>query len=82
MKKTWKKLKTNIITAAEEAYGKRRVTRKNSKTPWFTEEVKKLSKEKKVAYQRYKTSKTREDLIHYKNIRNKVTRIRNIKEEY
>lgn len=46
----WRKLKSNIITAAEEACGKRKVTRKNNKSPWFTEEIKQLNKEKKIAH--------------------------------
>ena len=46
---SWNKIKTNIIESAKEALGTRKVNingQRNNK-PWFTEEVKTLSKEKK-----------------------------------
>lgn len=48
METAWKKLKTNIISATEEAVGKRKIKngKKQSKS-WFCKEIKELAKEKR-----------------------------------
>lgn len=82
---SWNKIKTNIIESAKEALGTRKVNingQRNNK-PWFTEEVKTLSKEKKDAYIRYKNMKTTEEYEKYKMTRNKVNdAIKEMKKAY
>ncbi|KAJ4436358.1 hypothetical protein ANN_18990, partial [Periplaneta americana] len=80
----WKKIKDNIINAATEAIGKRKVNINNRKRfmkPWFNEEVKKLVTEKRQTYVEYKNKvKTHEE---YKAIRNVVNdKIKQIKQNY
>ncbi|XP_045467858.1 craniofacial development protein 2-like [Harmonia axyridis] len=68
----WKKLRTNIITAAEEALGRRRTTSngKRQTKPWFTEDVKTLAEEKRTAYLQFRSKKL--TCEGYKLVRNRV----------
>lgn len=81
----WNKIKQNIIHSAKEAIGQRKINingRKNTK-PWFTEEVKDLSKEKKMAYIRYINNRSPEEYQKYKVIRNRTNDgIKQLKKEY
>jgi len=83
----WKTLHKNIIGAAEEAVGKRKIRRttqrSGSKTSWFTDEVKEITTKKKIAYLRYKSLGTQEARDEYISARNyTIKRIRQIKEEH
>ncbi|XP_050456668.1 craniofacial development protein 2-like [Cataglyphis hispanica] len=81
----WKKIKSHMTMAAEEALGKRRIN-KNADTQhktWFTKEAKQLAKEKRKAYLNYLNNRTSEERQKYKNIRNLAKAgMRRIKEEY
>ncbi|XP_050455169.1 craniofacial development protein 2-like [Cataglyphis hispanica] len=66
----WKKIKSHMTMAAEEALGKRRIN-KNADTQhktWFTKEAKQLAKEKRKAYLNYLNNRTPEEQQRYKNI--------------
>ncbi|XP_055385805.1 craniofacial development protein 2-like [Condylostylus longicornis] len=81
----WKKLSANIINAAKEALGTRKVNihAKNNKTPWFTIEVKTICAEKRKAYLKYRSERSRETYRAYIAIRNRTNqREKKIKEEY
>lgn len=82
----WKKVKSNITEAAEESIGKRKIktgaTNKN-KTPWYTEEVKEITKNKRDAFLHYKETKRPEDWQSYQQERNLANqKIRELKESY
>lgn len=57
MQTAWKKLRLNIIGAAEEALGKRRINKSSKRRtkPWFKEEIKALSAEKRKSYIQYRS---------------------------
>lgn len=82
----WEKIKTNILKSAEEALGK--INRKSQQKqrrniPWYTEEVKEITREKLQAFLKYKQSKLSQDYEEYKLIRNQVNiKIRKIKQNY
>lgn len=81
----WSKIKANMVEAAEEAMGKRKVTSKATQkyTPWFNEEVKELGTRKKKAYIQYRSTRNQADRDIYIHERNFVNRrIRQIEEEY
>lgn len=68
-------MKNNILQAAEDAIGKRRIytnTQSQKKTPWFTGDMKDLAKTKIEAYIEYKQSKSRQDYDSYKLTRNRM----------
>ncbi|XP_044766150.1 craniofacial development protein 2-like [Coccinella septempunctata] len=72
---SWRKIKNNIIKAAREALGERKVngtSRRVKNTPWFCEEVKLKCQEKTKAYLKYRSRKTREAYEEYKTIRNET----------
>jgi len=67
VEQTWKKIRNNIIDSAMEVVGTRKVNtngRRNNK-PWFTEEVRTLTKEKKEAYIKYRNQTSQQE---YKQI--------------
>jgi len=79
----WKKLRLNIIGAAKEALGKRRINKSNKQKtkPWFKEEIKVLSAEKRKSYIQYRSGTT--DYDSYKITRNRVNeKIRRIKHQF
>ncbi|XP_030750157.1 uncharacterized protein LOC115877947 [Sitophilus oryzae] len=81
----WNKLKENICKGAKEALGTRTVShnRRPNIKPWFTLEVKNITREKKEKYLQYKKSPTPENRNIYTEIRNRTNnRAREIKEEY
>lgn len=81
----WEKLRENIYKSAKEALGTRTVSLSSrpNKKPWFTTEVKNITKEKKKIYLQYRAFPTPENQHKYKEIRNKVNnRVREIKEDY
>ncbi|XP_065160319.1 craniofacial development protein 2-like [Atheta coriaria] len=70
--KAWDKLKTNVTQAAEEALGSKEVKPYNpfgKRTPWFTDEIKQKCKEKRLAYQQYRTERTMQSYRKYKRKR-------------
>jgi len=82
---SWNKIKTNIEKAAKEAIGTRKVNTNanNNKTPWFTEEAKTLTNEKRMAYLKYLSNKNDEQRQAYKQIRNEVNaKIKQIKKDH
>jgi hypothetical protein len=50
--------------------------------PWFTQEVKILAQEKREAYLKYSNAISMQEFKKYKEIRNRIKRIKTIKEEY
>lgn len=81
----WEKIKNNLRGAAREALGTRKVSsiRKQTKTPWFTEEIRSLAKEKKDAFITYKRKPSEEEYNKYKEVRNRINEeIRKHKEGY
>ncbi|KAK4871765.1 hypothetical protein RN001_015889 [Aquatica leii] len=56
----WTKIKNNILKAAKEAVGTRKVKKalSNNKIFWYIDEVKKITERKNKAFLRYKTTKT------------------------
>ncbi|XP_044749781.1 uncharacterized protein LOC123310378 [Coccinella septempunctata] len=73
---SWDKLRRNIMEAANEALGTRKVIPGKAgcnRTPWFCEKVKEQCKRKKKAYLKYRTTLSVEDHEEYKRIRN-ITR--------
>ncbi|XP_030753808.1 uncharacterized protein LOC115880664 [Sitophilus oryzae] len=80
----WNKLKENICKGAKEALATRTVShnRRPNIKPWFTLEVKNITREKEK-YLQYKKSPTPENRNIYTEIRNWTNnRVREIKEEY
>ena len=80
----WSKIKINIISAAEEAIGKRKVNvNAIANKPWFTPEIKTLAAEKRAAYIKYLSNKTDEQRQQYVAVRNRVNaKITQIKKDY
>lgn len=79
----WRKLSNNIIAAAEEALGKRRVNinGKPQTKPWFREDIKTLAAEKRKAYLQLRSKTVTYD--EYKTVRNRVnTAIQAIKRRF
>lgn len=73
VEEAWTKLKLNIKSATNEACGTRTIGMGiNKKIPWFTSEVKLLSRLKKEAYLKFKSTKTLKDCIKYKETRNRT----------
>ncbi|XP_056641539.1 uncharacterized protein LOC130448275 [Diorhabda sublineata] len=79
----WKRLSTNIRTAAEEALGKLKVNlngKPNTK-PWFTHEIKSLAEEKRKAYLQYRSQTI--TYADYKVVRNRTNmEIQTIKRQF
>lgn len=83
METSWNKLRSNILEAAEEAMGKRKIykSRKRNTKPWFTIEVKDLAAEKRKAYTQHRNKVITYE--QYKTVRNRVnTKIQEIKRKY
>lgn len=82
----WMKIKENILNAAFEALGTRKVRSSNkstNRTPWFRPEIKQKCKEKKQVYLQYLTLRTPKSYIEYKRMRNETTSlVRQIKNEH
>ncbi|XP_055389945.1 uncharacterized protein LOC129618936 [Condylostylus longicornis] len=81
----WEKLSSNIIAAAREALGTRKVNihANNIRTPWFTTEIKILCAEKRKAYLKYMSCKSAETYREYRVVRNRTNqRVKEIKEEH
>jgi len=81
----YNKLVKNIMSAANEAIGTRKVNINSSKgdKSWFTPEVKNLTKTKREAYLCYRSNINPESCQQYKTIRNRVnSEIRQLKREY
>ncbi|XP_045462690.1 craniofacial development protein 2-like [Harmonia axyridis] len=79
----WAKLRTNILEAAEEAFGKRTIKKggKPNTKPWFKQEVKMLAEEKRKSYLQYRSNTVTYD--EYKSVRNRVNEnIRKIKRDH
>ncbi|XP_057671969.1 uncharacterized protein LOC130903737 [Diorhabda carinulata] len=79
----WKRLSTDIRTAAEEALGKRKVNlngKPNTK-PWFTHEIKSPAEEKRKSYLQYISQTI--TYADYKVVRNKTNmEIQTIKRQF
>lgn len=85
MEESWRKVNTQIKEAAKEALGTRRVNKNpiRKATPWFTPEVKQITKEKREAYLKYLRYCTPEEMQKYKTTRNRVNiEVKRIKNEY
>lgn len=80
----WETLKDNILSAARESIGERKVDiNRENKTPWFTPEIKELANQKKNAYINHIRDRNRENWTLYTQVRNRVNaKIRSIKEDY
>lgn len=83
---SWRKIKNNIIKAAREALGERKINRSSRKTkhtPWFCEEIRIKCQEKTKAYLKYRSNKTIDAYEEYKTIRNETnTLVRKKKAEH
>jgi len=85
VEESWRKVNTQIKEAAKEALGTRRVNKNpiRKATPWFTPEVKQITKEKKEAYLKYLRYCTPEEMQKYKTTRNRMNiEVKRIKNEY
>jgi hypothetical protein len=87
VKASCSKVKENIIEAAKEALGQRRVNvngeSKTRRTPWFCEEIELLATENRNAYVEYRRVQANEAHENYKSVRNRInSSITKIKEQY
>lgn len=82
----WKIVQTNILEAAQEALGKRKIYINKNRpytTPWYTPEVKEIVQEKKTAFRKYMATRDKAEWEKYVKVRNETNiKIRQIKENY
>lgn len=86
VEENWETLKTNILRAAREALGTRKIQvppKPRRHTPWFSKEIATLAQTKSNAFLQFKSKKTQEAYLLYKEVRNSVNfQIREIKRSY
>lgn len=69
----WESFKKNTIDAAKEACGTSKISNKYvKKTPWWTEDIKQMVKEKKIKWGKYLQTRNPDDYNEYKRIRTTV----------
>lgn len=81
----WQKIKENIINTATEAIGLRTTsdTRHRNYKPWYNPELKMLAREKRIAYNHYKTNRTPENYDKYRRARRAThIAVRALKNQY
>lgn len=72
LEERWGAFKEIVISSAERVCGRRKYNNNIKRTKWWTEEIRKLVKEKKTAWKKYLQTKTIEDKEDYIRRRNVV----------
>ena len=71
----WRQFKEKIIEAADEILGEKKPYQGRKKmTPWRSEEVREIVKLKMIKFRRWTKTRTAEDRLQYKTVRNEAER--------
>lgn len=74
LEERWKTFRETVLTTAENICGKRKFSKYRKRTKWWNEEIRRMVKEKKVAWHKYNRTGTQADRQEY-NERRKLVKV-------